>query len=251
MMGAGNHGAAAMSSDGPAGGRGVRRLGRTQEFLKPIVYGGNDGIVTTFAIVAGFAGASAEGAAQVGGLAVIVFGLANLFADAVSMGLGEFLSARSERDLYVAKRNRELREMRGDGAGDIARLLSARGLPAEDAEAAAAILARTPAVSVDLLMAYRFGLDDTRREPFATRALFTFMAFIAFGAVPLVPYFLLEPVPGTFRLSVAATAIALVSLGLLRWNATGERLLRCVGETVLVGGVCSVIAYAVGMWVGG
>ena len=128
-----------MSSDGPAGGRGVRRLGRTQEFLKPIVYGGNDGIVTTFAIVAGFAGASAEGAAQVGGLAVIVFGLANLFADAVSMGLGEFLSARSERDLYVAKRNRELREMRGDGAGDIGRLLSARGLPAEDAKSRAIV----------------------------------------------------------------------------------------------------------------
>ena len=75
----------------------VHNLGQVQEFLKQIVYGGNDGIVTTFAIVAGFAGAQSEGTAQIGAIAVLLFGLANLFADAVSMGLGEFLSTRSKR----------------------------------------------------------------------------------------------------------------------------------------------------------
>ncbi len=88
--------------------REAHALSRTQEFLKQIVYGGNDGIVTTFAIVAGFAGAQADGVAQIGGIAVLVFGLANLFADAVSMGLGEFLSMRSQHDLY---RNRRASEM--------------------------------------------------------------------------------------------------------------------------------------------
>ncbi len=60
-------------------------LGRFSEFLREIVYGGNDGIVTTFAVVAGFAGAGAEGAAAVGTIAVLLFGLANLFADAASI----------------------------------------------------------------------------------------------------------------------------------------------------------------------
>ena len=79
--------------------------------LRQIVYGGNDGIVTTFAIVAGFAGAGADGVMQIGGIAVILFGLANLFADATAMGLGEFLSSRSERDVYRATRRREIELM--------------------------------------------------------------------------------------------------------------------------------------------
>ena len=53
--------------------REAHALSRTQEFLKQIVYGGNDGIVTTFAIVAGFAGAQADGVAQIGGIAVLFF----------------------------------------------------------------------------------------------------------------------------------------------------------------------------------
>ena len=69
-------------------------LGRFSEFLREIVYGGNDGIVTTFAVVAGFAGAGAEGAAAVGAIAVLLCGLANVFADAASLGLGPFRASR-------------------------------------------------------------------------------------------------------------------------------------------------------------
>ena len=84
------------------------KIGRLQEYLKQIVYGGNDGIVTTFSVVAGFAGFGSEGAATVGGVAVLLFGLANLFADGTAMGLGEFLSSLSERDVYRSERAREL-----------------------------------------------------------------------------------------------------------------------------------------------
>ena len=83
------------------------RITPLQDYIRQIVYGGNDGIVTTFAVVAGFAGLAAEGTAEVGVLAVLLFGLANLFADATAMGLGEFLSARSEQDVYRAIRERE------------------------------------------------------------------------------------------------------------------------------------------------
>ena len=66
-----------------------------------------------------------------------------------------------------------------------------------------------------------------------------------------MPYFLRDPDQTTFHLSVFATAVALVLLGLLRWRVTHEGVARCVAETVAVGGVCAVIAYAVGMVVGG
>jgi VIT1/CCC1 family predicted Fe2+/Mn2+ transporter len=234
--------------------REAHELGRTQEFLKQIVYGGNDGIVTTFAIVAGFAGAAADGVAQIGGLAVLVFGLANLFADAVSMGLGEFLSARSQHDLYRSRRDSELHEIATNPEQErheLEQILMQRGLPNDEASTTADILMRHPDMMADLMMTYEFGMQDPDEDNPAVNGFVTFLSFTVFGAVPLCPYFLLEPNQQTFYLSIAATGGALVSLGLLRWNATGEGLARSIGETVAVGTVCAIVAYVVGVIVGG
>lgn len=234
--------------------REAHALGRTQEFLKQIVYGGNDGIVTTFAIVAGFAGAQADGVAQIGGVAVLVFGLANLFADAISMGLGEFLSMRSQHDLYRNRRASELREIESDPEQErmeLFEILRQRGLPAGEADTMTTIIGRHPDLMADLMMTYEFGMLDPDEDNPALSGLMTFLSFVVFGAVPLMPYFVLAPTPQTFWLSVGATGAALVALGILRWSATGERLLRTVGETVLVGTVCALVAFGVGALVGG
>ena len=70
--------------------------------IKEIVYGGNDGIVTTFAVIAGFTGAysSTNTTLNLSMLSVLLFGLANLFADGAAMGLGSFLSLRAEKSVY-------------------------------------------------------------------------------------------------------------------------------------------------------
>ncbi len=238
-----------MSLETPTARRGNYRLSRAQEFLKPIVYGGNDGIVTTFAIVAGFAGARAEGAAELGVVAVLVFGLANLFADAVSMGMGEFLSGRSQRDLYLAQRAQELERLRtapGDAASEIAAILQARGLDPDKAVHVAEHLSGTPEIMTDLTMTYTYDMADPRSARPAEDGAITFASFVALGIIPLIPYFLLPATALTFALSVGATLAALVLLGLVRWNATQEALVRCVSETVLVGAACAVVAYAVG-----
>jgi vacuolar iron transporter family protein len=234
--------------------REAHAIGRAQEFLKQIVYGGNDGIVTTFAIVAGFAGAQAEGAGQIGVVAVLVFGLANLFADGVSMGLGEFLSARSQHDLYHAQRAREIAAIRDDPdqeRREIVAILRGRGLCPDDADATADVLMRNPALMADLMMAYEFGMADPREDNPAVNGLFTFASFVLFGAVPLLPYLLGADPDAALALSVGATFSALAALGLLRWHATRQGLLRCVGETVAVGGICALVAYGVGALVGG
>ena len=236
-----------MQADGP-------RFGRVQTFLKQIVYGGNDGIVTTFAIVAGFAGARAEGAAEIGALAVLVFGLANLFADGVSMGLGEFLSLRSQHDLYRMRQGDTLRAIAQNtpAARDrLSELFRKRGLSPSDAEAASAILSRHPQVMAELMMTYAHGLSHPSGQRPVANGLFTFFAFLAFGAIPLVPYFLWPATPGTFGLSLVATFSSLSSLGALRWYATGDAPVRSILETVLVGGLCAAVAYVVGMLVGG
>lgn len=226
------------------------KIGTVQEFLKQIVFGGNDGIVTTFAIVAGFAGAGADGAAQIGGIAVLLFGVANLLADATAMGLGEFLSARSEQDVYKATREKELYEIEHNAdmeRAEMIEILEERGVSDEDARQLTDVLERNPEFMADFMMQYEIGMADPSGDNPAMNGLATFIAFIIFGAVPLIPYFLFEPINSTFQMSVVATFLALVSLGLIRWKVTNETMTRCVGETVLVGGICAVVAYLVGL----
>ena len=221
------------------------------EFIKQIVYGGNDGIVTTFAVVAGFAGAGAEGAAQVGGVAVLLFGLANLFADGAAMGLGEFLSARSEHDLYREIRKKEAHEIKHNP--DMEKLeaieiMMDRGYSKEDATTVVEIMEKYPEHYADFMMAYEIEMANPEGESPALNGLATFSAFIFFGAIPLIPYFILEAAPRTFTLSIIATFTALTLLGILRYLVVRNSIFRSVGETVLVGGVCAVVAYCVGLF---
>ncbi len=230
------------------------QLGRFQEFLREIVYGGNDGIVTTFAVVSGFAGASATGTAEVGAIAVILFGLANLFADATSMGLGAYLSSRSQADVYHAARAKEMHEIRHSPRqerAEVFEILRAKGVPDADIGAFADLYGRHPELLADFMMTHEIGMPDPRDGSPALEALATFLSFLFFGAIPLVPYFLREPTEATFHLSVAATFGALVLLGLLRWKVTTRTALRAIGETVAIGGTCAVVAYTVGVLVGG
>ena len=226
------------------------RISPVQDFIRQIVFGGIDGIVTTFAVVAGFAGLGAEGAAGVGLAAVLLFGLANLFADATSMGLGEFLSARSEQDVYRAVRAKERREIAENPEAEVAEtieILRERGVDEADAGRMAAILLRNPEMMADFMMQYEIGLADTTEERPWLNGLVTFGSFVALGAVPLAPYILAGAGTGVFLASCAATFAALVGLGLLRWSVSLESLARCVGETLLVGAACAVVAFGVGL----
>ncbi|WP_380052016.1 VIT1/CCC1 transporter family protein [Falsihalocynthiibacter sp. SS001] len=229
-------------------------IGGLQENLRQIVYGGNDGIVTTFAVVAGFAGAGAEGAAQMGTLAVVLFGFANLFADATAMGLGEFLSSRAEHDVYRATRASELERQKSEPEEERAEMLAMlhlRGVQGSDAENLADQLEKHPELAADFMMTYEFGMANPDDESPATNALYTFFSFLFFGFMPLIPYLLFDPSARTFHLSILASGVALFGLGVLRWIAIRVGILRCIGETLMVGGICALIAYFVGWLIGG
>jgi VIT1/CCC1 family predicted Fe2+/Mn2+ transporter len=231
--------------------RAAHGVGRLSENLREIVYGGNDGIVTTFAVVAGFQGAATgESPAAVGAVAVLLFGFANLMADGTAMGLGAFLSARSQRDVYRAVRRMELAEHRlrpRAERAEIFDLLSARGVDPADAAAMARLYMKYPELTADFMMRHEMGMADPDDENPAVTGLATFMAFLVFGLIPLLPWMALPAGFGTFLWSVGATAVALTLLGLVRWRVTLESLARCVAETLLVGGVCAAVAFAVGL----
>ncbi len=225
-----------------------------RDYLKQIVYGGNDGIITTFAVVAGFAGAEAQGTAAIGTLAVVIFGIANLAADGVSMGLGEFLSGRSNRDLYATRHveAEQIASANPDAAADrLAAHLIGQGLAVEDARHTADHLATSPTLMADLSLRYDHGMEAPEAHNLGMRALMTFLSFIAFGAIPILPFIVASETAATAGISVLATATALTLLGVLRWSVTRETLVRCVGETLAVGGFCAALAYGAGHLVAG
>lgn len=224
-----------------------------QKYLKEIVYGGNDGIVTTFAVVAGFAGAGGnEGVIAMGTGAVLLFGLANLFADATSMGLGNFLSVRADQDAYRGDLEKERREIENDPEHEkqeTMEILTKKGFSQSDATQLVSIYSKNPEYWLDFMMRDELSLQDPRSDQPLYTGIATASAFIIFGSIPLWPYILM-PGPNVFQISIAATAIALFLLGLLRWKVTQRSAIRSISEVLLIGGISAAIAYFVGTFFG-
>jgi VIT1/CCC1 family predicted Fe2+/Mn2+ transporter len=218
-------------------------------YLQEIVYGGNDGIVTTFAVVAGFAGANISAANGMGYMTVLLFGLANLFADGASMGLGNLLSLRSEQDRYRKEREKEELEIERSKhmeMGETRELLMAKGFDGRDADTLVELYSKNKEYWADFMMRYELEMSDpTSENPWLT-GLATFISFMTFGFIPLIPYIVFGYSPDTFLYACLATFVALFLLGVLRYLITKQSLIRSIGEILLIGGLSASVAFFVG-----
>lgn len=222
-------------------------------YFKEVIYGGIDGIITTFAVVSGFSGAalSNDTTTQLSFVVVLLFGLANLFADAISMGLGNFLSVRSEKDQYNILREKEKELLTNDPTAEqeeTVAIMKAKGFSEADALALATIYSKNEEYWLDFMMANEYEMSDPRGDNPVLTGLTTFGAFLVFGSIPILPFFILGESSATtvFQISTLGTLFALVLLGLMKWKMVGTSLLRSLGEVVLVGVTASIIAFLVG-----
>jgi VIT1/CCC1 family predicted Fe2+/Mn2+ transporter len=220
--------------------------GASSAYLGDMVYGGLDGIITTFAVVSGVAGA------QLGSNIVLILGLANLFADGFSMATGAYLSNKSEQEYYDREWERERWEVDHFPEGERAELYQVylqRGYDEDDARALVDIQSRNPDRWVEAMMFDELGLVKDTRRPLRS-GLATLLSFIVAGSVPLAIFVigLFVPVPSsrTFPISLALSALALFLLGAAKVRVTGRSLLRSGMETLLIGGLAALVAYAVG-----
>ena len=159
---------------------------RAGDFVKSIVYGGLDGIVTTFAVVSGASGAG------MGTGVVLVMGLSSLVADGLSMGLGDALSSKAEAQTIMKEREREAWELANFKEGEIREMvevLGGRGVNAADAEVIVRTMAKYEDVFVDYMMHEELGLQvpDPDDNPWKDGAV-TFTSFVFFGFFPLLGY---------------------------------------------------------------
>jgi VIT1/CCC1 family predicted Fe2+/Mn2+ transporter len=216
-------------------------------YLREIVYGGVDGIVTTFAVVAGFAGANVENSA-IPLFSVLLFGFANLFADATSMGLGNFLSMQSEKDAYHSEKEKERREIQSSTEFERAEtieILESKGYSTKDAQAMTHLYAKNEDYWAEFMMREELKLPVPESNA-AFTAFVTFVSFICFGFIPLIPYVISKANNNTFSYSIFATFIALLLLAYLRWQVTKFSFKRAILETLATGGFSALVAYLVG-----
>lgn len=220
--------------------------------FKEIIYGGTDGIVTTFTVVAGFTGASLNGGLDLkfSIVTVLLFGFANLFADGASMGVGNYLSLRAEQRYYLDQRCKEKYEIEtnpDDEQEETIYLLEERGFSRNDAEDMTRLLMKYPDYWLDFMMTEELGLQDTSLTNPIINGCITFASFCIFGAIPLIPYLL--PFTNSFYVfcfSGASTLFALIILGVFNAKISKRHPAVTILETVILGGIATVIAYIVG-----
>lgn len=208
--------------------------------LKDMIYGGIDGAVTTFAIVAGVQGAGLS--ANI----IVALGVANIVADGFSMAASNYSGTKAELDDRVRIVQIEQRhiDIYPDGEREeLRQILRNRGLSGDALDAATDQIASDRDKWVELMLTDEYGL--TRDDPAPLRAaLATFGAFLIAGSVPLLPFVL--GVDGAFAISIVATLLTFFAIGAAKSRWSLAKWWRSGGETLLIGGVAALLAYAVG-----
>jgi vacuolar iron transporter family protein len=220
-------------------------MARFERYLPEMVYGSIDGIVTTFAVVAGSAGAHLSISV------VLILGLANLIADGLSMSIGSYLSKKSEQDNYNKHLKIEAWEI--ENLPDVERkeiedIFRAKGFEGNELEIVVNRITADKQVWLDTMMKDELGLTLENKSPFKA-GLSTLLAFIIAGAVPLVVYVLaysgnisLDP----FLLSSVVTGLTFILIGYIKTYVTRSGLLRSISETLLLGAAAAAAAYFLG-----
>lgn len=224
-----------------------RHGGTASEYLKSIVFGGMDGIMTIFALAASAAGAGANYQT------VLIFGFANQLADAFSMGFGEFISSSAERDNAMSERDREMWEVENCFDAEVQEMIELyikRGLSEEDATRIVQIMSKNPITFVDFMMVDELGLmvdvSDAWRP--AKQGLVMFSSFVIFSCIPLLAYLIGGPLYSNdvlFAACVASTAVSLAILGSIKGYLTDVNILRSAMMMMFNGAIVGSLSFAV------
>ncbi len=214
-------------------------------WLRPAVFGAMDGLVTNIALIAGVGGGG------VSPEAIVLTGTAGLVAGAISMGLGEYTSVRTQTEQVAAEVAKERRELERNPEVETEELAQAwidRGLPPDLAREVAKVVHTNPEEALRIHAREELGVDPTEQPSPWTAAISSFLCFCIGALIPLLPYLLGSDVLWPALIAGGAglfLAGALVARFTHRaWWTSGLRQL-------LLGGAAAAATYVIGMLIGG
>ncbi len=214
--------------------------------LRAAVFGVNDGLVSNTSLIMGVAGATGEPGF------ILTSGIAGLLAGALSMAAGEYVSMRSQREMYeyqIGLEREELNEYPDEEAEELALIYHARGMDMAEARDVAHKMLKDPEHALNTLAREELGLNpDDLGSPWGA-AIFSFMAFTIGAIIPLAP-FLLKLGPQPVLIAAALAGVALFLVGTTLSLFTGRGALRGGLRMLLIGGASGGATYAIGTLLG-
>ncbi len=214
--------------------------------LRAAVFGVNDGLISNASLIMGVAGASADSAI------VLLSGAAGLVAGAFSMAAGEYVSVRSQREMYeyqIGLEQEELEHYPDAEAEELALIYQARGVPEEDAERMAREIIADPSKALDTLAREELGLNPDDLGSPTGAALSSFGSFAVGALVPLMP-FLLTSGERALGISIIATALALFAVGACLSLFTGRGAWFSGLRMLAIGACAGALTYGIGRLLG-
>jgi VIT1/CCC1 family predicted Fe2+/Mn2+ transporter len=212
-------------------------------YIGDVIFAANDGIVTTFAVVAGATGGGLPTAA------VLILGFSNLLADGLSMGLGNYLGSKSQREYEKDQRAREAYEIERFEPIEVAEVehtFREWGFEGDLLDQAVKVITSDKKRWIDFMMRNELDIiEDPIGSP-AMHGLVTFVSFAIAGLLPLIPFLFSIASDHRFILSIAATGASLFAVGALRTLITMKNWLRAGLEMLFVGSIAAAAAYFVG-----
>ncbi|WP_339876287.1 VIT1/CCC1 transporter family protein [uncultured Algoriphagus sp.] len=218
---------------------------KLQEYLSEFVYGGIDGAVTTFAVVAGGFGADLDAGV------IIILGFANLFADGFSMSVGAYLSAKSNKENYKKHESIEYWEIENlpeTERKEIVDIYRAKGFEGELLEKVVDQITSNKDLWVAEMMKDELNLIEETKSPVKIGAA-TFASFLIVGFIPLLVYLWTFFYPSDINIffwTSVLTGLAFVVVGALKSLVNQTSPIKSIAETVALGLLAAIVAYYVG-----
>lgn len=216
-----------------------------QDYLGEFVYGGIDGSVTTFAVVAGAVGASLDSSI------IIILGFANLLADGFAMSVGAYLSTKSEQDNFNKHKRIEYWEvdhLPEREREEIREIYRAKGFEGELLNQVVEVITADRDRWVDVMMKEELHMMEERKSPIAMGAV-TYLSFVLIGVIPLSVYvwdYAFRFSGDLFFWSCALTSIGFIIIGFLKTYVTGTSVVKGILETLILGAIAAGVSYVVG-----
>ena len=210
--------------------------------LRAAVFGVNDGLVSNASLIFGIAGATADPHL------IALSGVAGLLAGAFSMAAGEYVSMRSQREMFerqISVERAELAKYPVEEAAELALIYEARGLPKDDAARVARTIMSNPDNALDTVAREELGLDPSELGSPWGAALSSFLAFSGGALIPLLP-FIVGLGAVALKVSIALAGAALFSVGAMLSLFTGRGSLRGGLRMLLIGGAAGLATNLIG-----
>lgn len=222
--------------------RGVNTAG----YIRAAVFGVNDGLISNVSLILGVAGASVDHSF------IILAGIAGLLAGASSMAAGEYISVRSQREVFeyqIELERNELDMYPEEEMEELALIYEARGIPKDQAAKLAELLINNPNTALDTLAREELGLNPDELGSPVGAMLSSFFSFGMGALIPLIPFFYFSGSSSLF-ISLGLTGVTLFFVGAILSLYTNKNAIKGGVRMLLIGVAAGALTFLIGRWLG-